>query len=204
MRNLLIGILLLVFFACDNGASGKHDTLPILGHRDIVDGDTVYHTVPDFVFTNQYGETITPNTFSDKIYIIDYFFTHCPTICPKVKREQLRLYDKYKNHPKLSFLSVSIDTKYDTVEQLNKYAKSLNIEKGNWHMVTGSKDMIYDNAVGFFHTAMENEASPGGYDHDGKLVLIDKNKHIRGFCDGLIPKEVDNFVYDIENLLNEG
>jgi len=113
------------------------------------------------------------------------------------------LYDKYKNHDHISFLSVSIDPKYDDVERLAKYAQKLGIEKSNWHFVTGEKDQIYDNAVGFFHTAIENSEAPGGYDHDGKLVLIDSKGHIRGFCDGLIPDEVDEFIYDIENLLNE-
>lgn len=193
--------ILTVLFSCGGPQIGEK--LPILGNRDIVDGDTIYHTVPTFAFTNQYSETITNETFSNKAYIVDYFFTSCPTICPKVKQQQLRLYEKYKDHPKLSFLSVSIDTKYDTVERLANFAKRLEIEKGNWHFVTGDKDAIYDNANGFFHVAIENDAAPGGYDHDGKLVLIDKQGHIRGFCDGLFTDEVDRFFYDIENLLNE-
>lgn len=201
MREFLLFAFIGVLFSC--GSSGHTGPLPILGNRDIVDGDTIYHTVPVFSFTNQYGETVTPETFAGEAYIVDYFFTSCPAICPKVKQQQLRLYDEYKHHPKLSFLSVSIDTKYDTVERLADFAKRLEIDKGNWHFVTGDKDMIYDNAIGFFHVAMENEEAPGGYDHDGKLVLIDKNRNIRGFCDGLIPEDVDRFFGDIENLLNE-
>ncbi len=197
------GYFFIALLTVSCGTNTHSDILPILGHKDIVDGKTVYHTVPKFSYTNQYGENISNKTFEGEAYIVDYFFTSCPTICPKVKGQQLRLYDKFKDTPNLSFLSVSIDTKYDTVEKLAKYAKGLEIEKGNWHLVTGEKDMIYDNAMGFFHVAMENEEAPGGYDHDGKLVLIDKNHHIRAFCDGLIPEEVDRFVYDIENLLNE-
>ncbi len=201
MRLLSLFIFVVMLAAC--GESSKGGKLPILGNKDIVNGDTIYHTVPNFSFTNQYGETVTNKTFADKAYIVDYFFTSCPTICPKVKQQQLRLYDKYKNHPKLSFLSVSIDTKYDTVERLANFSKRLEIEKGNWHFVTGDKDEIYENANGFFHVAIENEDAPGGYDHDGKLVLIDKEGHIRGFCDGLFKDQVDRFFYDIENLLDE-
>ncbi len=179
------------------------ETLPKLGHRDIVDGDTIFHKVPNFTFTNQYGKIITNESFKDQAYVIDYFFTSCPTICPRVKAQQLRLHEKYKDHQKLSFLSVSIDTKYDNVERLNKFATKLGIEKGNWHFVTGGKDQIYENATGFFHTAIENDKAPGGFDHDGKLVLIDRQGHIRGFCDALIPPEVDDFFNDIENLLHE-
>jgi len=203
MRGLLIifSLLVIIFSGCQNTLNDK--PLPILGHRNIIGKDTIYHQVPDFAFTNQYGETITPATFQNSAYIIDYFFTSCPTICPKVKAQELRLYDKYKNHPNLALISVSIDPKYDDVDRLHSYASKLGISRSNWHFVTGDKDKIYDNAVGFFHTAMENEESPGGYDHDGKLVLIDHNRHIRGFCDGLIPDEVDDFFGDIENLLNE-
>lgn len=202
MKAIYLFFPLFLFLSCD--AFQRQDkALPILGHRNVVAGDTLFHTVPAFTFTNQYGEKITNESFADKAYIIDYFFTSCPTICPRVKREELKLYEKYKHHDKLAFLSVSIDTKYDNVDRLSKYAKKLGVEKSNWHFVTGDKDMIYDSAVGFFHTAMENDEAPGGYDHDGKLVLIDSKGHIRGFCDGLIPEEVDDFVYDIENLLNE-
>ena len=168
MNHLFISFF--VFFLLSCGGLDKDGPLPILGNRDIIDGDTIYHTVPDFSFTNQFGETVTPKTFEGQAYIVDYFFTSCPTICPKVKQQQLRLYDTYNNHPKLSFLSVSIDTKYDTVERLADFAKRLEVDKGNWHFVTGDKDMIYDNALGFFHVAIENEESPGGYDHDGCLL----------------------------------
>ena len=196
---LFLGITL---FSCGSG-SAPSEKLPKLGHRDIIDGKTIYHKVPQFEFTNQYGEQLTNASFSDKAYIIDYFFTSCPTICPRVKAQELRIYDKYKSNPNLALLSVSIDPKYDDVDRLLKYANKLGVEKGNWHFVTGDKDQIYDKAVGFFHTAIENEEAPGGFDHDGKLVLIDRNGHIRGFCDALIPSEVDDFFDDIENLLHE-
>jgi len=201
-RLLFLALSCIIFAGCGIDQTSK-GPLPILGNKDVVNGDTIYHMVPDFSFTDQYGEKINTSTFADKAYIIDYFFTSCPTVCPRVKAQQLRLYEKYKNHPELSFLSVSIDPAYDGVVRLNKYAKGLGVEPGNWHFVTGNKDEIYAKAGSFFHTAIENEASPGGYDHDGKLVLIDKNRHIRGFCDALEPKDVDRFVYDIENLLNE-
>ena len=201
MKYLILVAVVLGLYSCV--ASDTHGKLPKLGHMDVVNGDTTFHTVPSFSYTNQYGEAVSNKTFEGEAYIVDYFFTSCPTICPKVKAQQLRLYDRFKDSPNLSFLSVSIDTKYDTVDKLKSYADGLEIGKGNWHMVTGTKDMIYDNAIGFFHVALENEEAPGGYDHDGKLVLIDKNHHIRAFCDGLIPEEVDRFVFDIENLLNE-
>lgn len=191
-----------ILASCGGGLQ-SHKSLPKLGHRDIIDGDTIFHKVPDFNFTDQYGHEVSPKSLNGKAFILDYFFTSCPTICPKVKAQELRIFERYKDHPNLSIVSVSIDTKYDTKERLNNYATKLGVNNSNWHFVTGDKDMIYDNAVGFFHTAIENKDAPGGYDHDGKLVLIDKDRHIRGFCDGLFPEEVDDFFDDIENLLHE-
>ncbi len=177
--------------------------LPILGEKEEIDGVMNYHSVAPFKFVNQYGDTITEKTFADKAYVVDYFFTSCPTICPKVKEQELLIYDTFKDNNNLSLLSVSIDPKYDKVERLKWYADKLEVEKGNWHFVTGDKDFIYDIADDFFHIAIEDQDVPGGFDHDGRLVLVDKNKHIRSFCNGLDEKDVERFIGDIKNLLSE-
>lgn len=181
----------------------SNDPLPILGEKNFVEGDSTYHTIPPFTFVNQYGDTITEQTFDNKAYVVDYFFTSCPTICPKVKEQELKIYDKFKGNNKIAILSISIDPKYDDVERLRWYTERLEIEKGNWHLVTGKKDFIYDIADSFFHIAIEDEEAPGGFNHDGRLVLVDKNKNIRSFCNGLDESDVDRFIGDIENLLNE-
>ncbi len=183
--------------------STSDDPLPFLGGKTEVNGKMQYHQIPSFSFIDQYGDTITESNFQNKAYIVDYFFTSCPTICPKVKEQELRIADHFKGNKNLKMLSVSIDTKYDNVERLKWYADKLEIEKGNWHLVTGEKDFIYDVADAFFHIALEDEEAPGGFNHDGRLVLVDKNKHIRSFCNGLDESEVKRFIGDIENLLDE-
>lgn len=193
-------------FSCDTATKSvpvvSNGPLPILGDKEEVNGIMNYHSIPTFQFVDQSGDTITENTFKNKPYIVDYFFTSCPTICPKVKEQEILIHETFKDTD-LGILSVSIDPKYDNVERLKWYAERLEIDKGNWHLVTGEKDFIYDIADSFFHIALEDEDAPGGFDHDGRLVLVDKDKHIRSFCNGLDEKDVQRFIGDIKNLMNE-
>lgn len=178
--------------------------LPILGERDITPaGDTLYPQVPDFQFINQDSQLINNATFAGKAYVVDFFFIHCPTICPKVKANGLRVYEKFKNEEGLLMLSHSIDTRNDTVAALKHHAEKLGIESKKWHLVTGDHDAIYAIADNYFSVAKEDPSAPGGFDHSGRLILVDKNRHVRAFCDGTDAKAVDQFMKDIERLLKE-
>lgn len=182
----------------------EHRTLPILGERDISPaGDTVYPTVPDFSFVDQDSQTVTNATFAGKIYVVDFFFIHCPTICPKVKKNGLRLYEKYKNDDRVLLLSHSIDTKHDTVAALRRHAQKLGIDSKKWHLVTGDEDAIYGIADDYFSVATKDPDAPGGFDHSGRLILVDKNRHVRSFCDGTDADAVTRFMKDIDVLLAE-
>lgn len=182
----------------------KPKTLPILGNRDISPaGDTVYPKIPDFQFVNQDSQPVTNATFAGKIYAVDFFFIHCPTICPQVKRNGLRIYEKFKSNPNFVMLSHSIDTRHDTVAALKIHAQKLGIETSKWHLVTGDHDQIYGIADDYFSVATEDPESPGGFDHSGRIILVDKNRHVRAFCDGTDDKSVDQFMLDVEVLLAE-
>jgi protein SCO1/2 len=198
----LISLLFFTLFACGN-LPQKTGTLPILGQREFVDGDTVYHQIPDFRFVDQDSQFVTNETFAGKAYVVDFFFTSCPTICPKVKQQMLRIYDRFQEEDQLLFLSHSIDVKRDTVGRLKEYADGLGISSDRWHLVTGDKDAIYEIADDYFSIAIEDNSVPGGFDHSGRLILIDENRHIRSFCNGTDPEEVDRFMKDIEQLLKE-
>lgn len=204
---LLCWSFVALFLSCDQTEKSTvvytTGPLPILGEKQEVNGKTLYHTIPEFSFINQYGDTVTEKTFENKAFIVDYFFTSCPTICPKVKDQEIKIYEHFKKNKDVAILSISVDPKFDDVERLKWYNDRLEIDKGNWHMVTGDKDLIYDIADSFFHIAIEDEDAPGGYNHDGRLVLVDKNMHIRSFCNGLDEEDVDRFIADIENLLSE-
>jgi len=197
-----IAILIGVVFAAISCQKQKQ-TLPIYGKFQVIDEDTIYHTIPPFEFIDQDSSIITNSTFQDKWYIADFFFTSCPTICPRVKQQLLRIYELYENEDRLKFISHSIDTKRDSVPVLKKYAEKLGIESSRWHLVTGEKDKIYKMAPEYFSVAIEDENAPGGYDHSGYIILVDPNRHIRGFCDATIPEEVDKFMKIISLALNE-
>ena len=179
------------------------DKLPVLGEKDVINGDTVYHSVRSFNFINQDSLSVTEKTFEGKIYIVDFFFTHCPTICPKVTKQMLRIYDKYKNDERVLLLAHSIDARNDTIGRLHEYASNLGVDSKKWHFVTGNIDSIYSIAADYYSIAKADKDSPGGFDHSGRLILVDKQRRVRSFCDGTDEKDVSRFMDDIDILLNE-
>lgn len=199
---ITIGIYLvgLLVSACQM----EQERLPILGEKLIEGNDTTYHTIPDFKFTNQERQEVTQTTFDEKIYVVDFFFISCPTICPVVKAQMLRVLDAFQDEERLVFLSHTIDPKRDTVERLKKYADNLGVGLPKWHFVTGEKEQLHGIASSYFSIAYEDESAPGGFDHSGRLILIDQNKHIRSYCDGTDPESVDQFIKDIAILLEKG
>lgn len=183
----------------------NHDTkLPILGIPKIQNnGDTLFHTIPSFRLIDQDSNLVTNNTFKGKIYVADFFFTSCPSICPIMTRHMKEMYDHFENEEQLMFISHSIDTKHDSVPVLKEYSGKLNIDDEKWRFVTGDKSEIYALANDYFNVAYEDQDAPGGYDHSGKIILVDPEGHIRSFCDGTDPEAVDGFIRDIKNLLKE-
>lgn len=202
MKFAALFFLTLTVFAC-NLHPQENGPLPILGQRELVGNDTVYHEIPDFRFISQDSQVVTNETFAGKAYVADFFFISCPTICPKVKQQMLRLYDRYAGDDRLLFLSHTIDPKHDTVDRLRNYAHNLGADDGRWYFVTGDKDQIYDIADDYFSIAIEDPSVPGGFDHSGRLILVDPQRHIRAFCDGTDPASVDQFMQDIDRLLTE-
>lgn len=199
-KTIALGLFLGVFYtAC----KVEPKRLPILGERDFVNGDTIYSTIPPFEFTNQDNQSINNNTYKDKIYVVDFFFTHCPTICPKVKKNMLRIYEKYKNNNQVLLLSHTIDPKRDSVGRLREYANNLGITASKWSLVTGDKAAIYAIANRYFSVAKEDADSPGGFDHSGNIILVDSKGRVRAFADGTDATAVNKFMLDIDLLLQE-
>ncbi len=185
--------------------------LPVLGRPQIIeknlDGtivkDTVPHTIAQFNFVDQDSSIITNETFKDQIYVADFFFTSCPTICPTMKQQMLRVYNEYLENPTVAFLSHTIDPEYDTVALLNDYATRLGVDSEKWHMVTGDKDAIYDIAeTSYMVVADDDPSAPGGYIHSGAFLLIDKERQIRGIYDGTKVDDVNLLIKDISWLLS--
>lgn len=199
----------LILFALSSCEEEKKE-LPIYEERveeKMVEGKKVYEKVkleiPDFLFYNQDSTPITAATFKDKIYITDFFFTSCPTICPMTKREMLRLYDVFEKDKEIVFLSHSIDTRYDSVAVLKRFADNLEVSSDRWHFVTGEKEEISRMARIYQIAAMEDKEAPGGYNHSGRFVLLDKKRRVRGYYDGTDPESVDELITDVRILQKE-
>ena len=183
---------------------GSEKPLPIFGERDIEGNDTIYHTIADFKFVNQDSAAVTNDTFKGKIYVADFFFTSCRTICPKMKSQMLRVYDSVENDSEVLLLSHTIDPEYDTVGLLKDFAERLGVESKKWHFVTGEKEEIYRIAqTSYFATALEDKSEPDGFIHIGAFLLIDKHQRIRGKYDGTLEDDVNRLLKDIEKLKKE-
>jgi len=164
--------------------------------------DTIIKKIPSFEFTNHMGRKVTNKTFKDHIYITDFFFTSCPGICPKMTKNMLRVYDKYKDD--LMFLSHSIDQKRDDIPKLKKYAEKIGIKDDKiWHFVKGTDEEIKAMAKNYMILAYEDSTVAGGFEHGGQFVLIDKNQHVRGYYDGTDAVSVDKMIVDIAILMKE-
>ncbi|HWB63954.1 MAG TPA: SCO family protein [Chitinophagales bacterium] len=209
MRRLifLCGFISLVLNSCNNGKK-----LPFYGPKTvsqkIVDGkqevDSVNYSIPGFTMTDQDSNTVNEGTVNDKIYVADFFFTSCPSICPKMMKEMGYVYDKYKGNGNIQILSFSIDPERDSVGRLKDYAKRLgNIDGTKWHLLTGNKDSIYELAKKYLVSATEDPDAPGGHIHDGNFILIDTKSRIRGYYDGTDDESVKKLMNDMDILLSE-
>lgn len=178
--------------------------LPIFGEREVEGTDTIYHTIDTFSFVDQDSAIITNETFKDKIYVADFFFTSCRTICPIMKTQMLRVYDSIQTDPDVLLLSHTIDPEYDTVGLLHDFAERLGVKSNKWHFVTGNKDDIYKIAqTSYFATALEDKTEADGFIHSGAFLLIDKESRIRGKYDGTREEDVNRLLADIGRLKQE-
>lgn len=200
MKKLLIPFITLM--ACQQQPGS--DKLPYMGNTIYEENDTIYHTIQDFQLVDQDSSIVTNETFDGQVYVADFFFTSCPTICPKMKAQMLRVYEKFESNPEVAILSHTIDPTYDTVALLKDYSQRLGVSSDKWKFVTGDQDYIYDLAEGsYMSIADEDSEAPGGYIHSGAFLLVDKERHIRGVYDGTVPEQVDVLMNDIEKLLKE-
>ncbi|WP_179344780.1 SCO family protein [Winogradskyella ursingii] len=164
-----------------------------------------YHKIADFSLTNQNGKTITQEDYKDKIYVADFFFTTCQTICPIMTDHMYRIQKEILRDDEVLLLSHSVTPKIDSVAQLKKYAKEKGVLDNKWNLVTGDKKQIYELARKSY-LAVKTDGTGDQYDmiHTENFVLIDKKRQIRGHYDGTNPEEIDRLLEDIETLKSFG
>lgn len=163
-----------------------------------------YHTIADFQLVNQNGKIITQKEYENKIYIADFFFTTCPTICPVMTKNMVAIQEVIKNDPDVMLLSHTVTPDIDSVAQLKKYAMEKGVIDSKWNLVTGDKKEIYQLARKSY-LAVKEDGDGGPFDmiHTENFILVDKQKRIRGFYDGTDAEMVEKLIDDLRILKAE-
>ena len=190
--------------------------LDIVGERDLDTGE--YHTISEFSFINQLGEQVNNDSMKGNIYIADFFFTNCPSICPVMTKNMAYVQNKLKVYPNIKFLSHTVDPANDSPQRFKEYInemrlKNINIDESNWDFVTGKKEEIYDVAKSYFVNVSADSLAPGGFLHSEYFVLIDKEGRIRsgidkngnvvGVYDGTNEAQLRDLINDVKVLMAE-
>jgi len=209
-RLLLLTILILQVTGCRQDQS---EELPFFISNDYTpiwpaesgESKADMHKVKDFEFTDQNGEMVNNETFTNKIYVTDFFFTTCPSICPTLTKNMMQLQDAFAKDDDILLLSHTVMPWVDTVEKLNAYAEGYGIKYGKYFLATGDEEKIYDMARTAYFADEEFgfTADESDFLHTEKFILVDKERHIRGIYSGIVESDVGRLMLDIRTLQKE-
>ena len=161
------------------------------------------HTVPDFSFIDQNGNTVTETTVKNKIYVVDFFFTSCPSICPIMTNNMLLIQEEFIQNNNIMLLSMSVTPEIDNVEVLKKYAIEKGVIDSKWNITTGSKKHIYELArKSYFAVLDQGDGGLQDFIHTPNFILVDTKKQIRGIYDGTVENEISRLIQDINILVD--
>lgn len=197
----VIAIPLLAFTALrwyDNNLA----TLPYYHQGTGTESENLKHvTVPAFAFINQDSSSLNSDFIKGKVWVINYFFTSCPTICPKMMAGMQLIQKAYPNDEQIRMISLTVDPYHDTPAKLKHYSALKNIDMAQWQLGTGTKQGLYGFARhGLFITTSDGDGGVGDFIHSDKIILIDRQNHIRGYYDGTDPDDVSQLIKDIGRL----
>lgn len=209
---IAFGVLCLIIMALIFNVLNVQQPLPIyqptMVNEELVDSSIQhqrkYHKIADFSLVNQNGAIVTQDTYKNKIYVADFFFTTCPTICPIMTDHMYQIQQELIDDDEVMLLSHSVTPKIDSVAQLKKYAIEKGVIDHKWNLVTGDKKQIY-NLARKSYLAVKTDGNGDAYDmiHTENFMLIDKNRQIRGFYDGTKPEDIEQLLKDITILKKE-
>jgi len=175
--------------------------------------DTLPYRIPSYEFTTQHDTTLSDDDLRGNIYLANFFFSSCPTVCPAMNYQVQQVQNRFKGYDHFRIASFSVDPEYDTPAVLRDYAREMNAIPGIWYFLTGDQDSIYSTAEDFFLNAMEDSTAPGGFLHSQHLVLVDwkgrirsrkdENGNIKAVYDGTSLDEVNKLKDDIKVLIAE-
>jgi len=188
--------------------------LAFIGPQEIVGDKIIYHSIPEFKLSNQEKDSISNANLDGKVYIADFFFTTCPSICPIMTNNMVKIQRAFKGNENFALVSHTVNPENDNEEVLKDYAAEMHADTKNWHFLTGEKEEIYQTAFsGYFANADEDELAPGGFLHSQYFILVDKQGRVRsgydrqgnvkGVYDGTNDQDVLQLIGDIKTLLKE-
>ncbi len=181
-----------------------YQELPVIGKTSGNKGHEADHQISDFSLLNQAGEQTSLAKWKHQIIVVDFFFTHCPVVCPQMTQNMKKIQEQYRKDADISLVSFSVDPERDSVDVLQKYALRFGIDPRKWTLLTGDKKTIYKLARNsFLLIATDGDGGPTDFIHSDQLVLIDKQQRIRGYYDGMSDGSVDKLLKDINKLKDE-
>ena len=199
LNKLKISVIIFTLVACNQ----PQKKLPVYGRKQMNDkGIDVDHTISKFSFINQSNRLVTQKDFEGKVYITDFFFTTCKTICPKMTTQLSRVQQELKGED-YRILSHTVNPSYDSSSVLLDYSKKMKADLSNWDFVTGNAQKIYKQAASYQVVAIEDTTQPIPFVHSEYLILIDKHSRVRGMYDGTDEIEVDKLINDTKWLIKQ-
>ncbi len=217
MKKYSLLLIAIILFNCKGKTEEKNSRVPALPYYNDasftphwLDNNSEvlssFHKIPEFSLIDQEGQVITQQSFEDKIYITDFFFTSCPGICPKMTANMSVLQDVFLEDEEVLLLSHSVTPDKDTVSVLKDYAEAKGVLAKKWHLVTGDRKEIYNlgRQAYFVEEDLGETKTDEDFLHTENFVLIDKNKHIRGIYNGLNKTAIQQLITDLKTLKNEG
>ncbi|MFZ1808427.1 MAG: SCO family protein [Cyclobacteriaceae bacterium] len=215
MRQLVILMTVVLLAACRNSGKQESSRVDVLPYYDEAtftpkwyDSEGLlpkgFHQIPEFSLTNQLGDSITEKSLDGKITVVDFFFTSCPGICPKMTDNMTLVQEAFLNNDHIMILSHSVTPNYDSVSVLKDYAVSKKIVDGKWHLLTGDREEIYSLGRNeyFAEEDLGMAKGPGDFLHTENFILVDANRHIRGIYNGLNATAINQLIADIKTLEN--
>jgi protein SCO1/2 len=206
--------ILFCITALTSCSSKKNETLAFVGAQQIIGANTIFHTVPSFTLLNQNSDSISNSDLAGKVYVADFFFTTCPSICPIMTNNLVKVQRAFKGVENFALVSHTVNPDYDREDVLKEYAAKMHADTTNWHFLTGTKEAIYNTAFhGYFANAGEDELAPGGFLHSEYFILVDglgrvrsgydKQGNVKGVYEGTNDQDVLQLINDIKKLLKE-
>ena len=197
-----LALLMITMWGCRN-----QDALPFLGTHDVIDGDTIYYTIPKFYgFKDQDGNGFSFDKVKGKVFVAEFFFSRCKSICPLMTSQMARVQDEIKRNGwqgSVELLSHTVDPMYDQPEILKSYAKTHGADFSIWTFVNADSAVYALAQHGYLLSAFPSVDADGGFFHTDQLTLVDKDFHIRGYYDGTSTKSVDELIKDLSVLMAE-